>query len=129
MTTKTLALAAIAFAALAAPAFAQDATGSKVKLDDLEATRINANQITIAFDYEGGACEEVSPSEVGELVDGTLAVTFPTLSTAEVCTMQLEKHEVKQTIPADYIISRIDVTLTDKDGKTIATGSTDVEHE
>src|SRR5215217_1464691 len=118
------ALALLAALSLTGPGLAQD---NNKTLDDLDATRINPNQITIEFDYDGGACEQVAPAEVVDLVDGTLAVTFPTLSTAEVCTMQLKEIEVEQTIEAEHIISRIDVTLTAPDGQVIATGSTDVD--
>jgi len=120
------ALALLAALSLTGPGLAQD---NNKTLDDLDATRINPNQITIEFDYDGGACEQVAPAEVGDLVDGTLAVTFPTLSTAEVCTMQLKEIEVEQTIEAEHIISRIDVTLTAPDGQVIATGSTDVDQD
>jgi len=126
MLDARLALALAATIGLSMPAFAQDKTKT---LDDLDAQRINPNQITISFEYEGGACEEVGPAEVGDLTDGTLAVTFPTISTAEVCTMQVVDIEVEQTIQAEHIISRIDVTLTAPDGSVIATGSTDVEHD
>ena len=126
MHVSPISIAALLVAGLSAPAMAQDKAG---KLDDLDATRINANQITIEFEFEGSACEEVGPAEVGELVDGTLAVTFPTISTADVCTQQLVEIEVEQTIPAEHIISRIDVTLNRPDGTVLATGSTDVDHD
>lgn len=120
-----IATCALLAAGMSMPALAQDAA----RLDDLDATRINANQITIEFEYTGGACEQVGPAEVGDLVDGTLAVTFPTISTAEVCTMQAVEIEVEQTIAAENIISRIDVTLTRPDGSVLATGTTDVDHD
>lgn len=126
MSDARIALALVAAIGLASPAFAQQ-TGRT--LDDLDAERINPNQITIDFDYQGGACEQVGPAEIGDLVDGTLAVTFPTISTAEVCTQQIQEIEVKQTIQAENIISRIDVTLTAPDGSVIATGTTDVDHD
>ena len=136
MLDARIALALVAAIGLAAPALAQDkpkdantAPAAATTLDDLDANRINPNQITIDFEYQGGACEEVGPAEVGELTDGTLAVTFPTISTAEVCTMQVREIEVEQTIQAENIISRIDVTLTAPDGSVIATGSTDVDHD
>ena len=144
MTAKPIGLLfATALVALSLPAMAQDktkpadaatpapaeSTSEAQPLNDLDATRINANQITIEFEYTGGACEEVGPAEIGELVDGTLAVTFPTISTAEVCTMQAVEIEVEQTIQAEHIISRIDVTLTAPDGTVIGTGSTDVDHD
>ncbi|MBJ3785356.1 hypothetical protein [Devosia sediminis] len=143
MSAKPVALLlATALVALSLPAMAQDkakpadaapattdTAGDAQRLNDLDATRINPNQITIEFEYTGGACEEVGPAEVGELVDGTLAVTFPTISTAEVCTMQAVEIDVEQTIQAEHIVSRIDVTLTAPDGRVIGTGSTDVDHD
>ena len=125
MKLTPFALAATIALASGSLAFAQSAK----QLDDLDATRINPNQITIDFEYDGGACEEVGPAEVGELADGTLSVTFTTISTAEVCTQQAVEIEVEQTIPAENIISRIDVTLAAPDGSVIATGSTDVDHD
>lgn len=125
MLTNRFAIVALATVALAAPAFGQEPQ----QLTGLDAKRINANQITIEFEYSGGACEEVGPAELGELVDGTLAVTFPTISTSEVCTMQVVEIEVEQTIEAEHIISRIDVTVTAPDGSVIATGSTDIDHD
>lgn len=139
MLDARIALALVAAIGLAAPALAKDqstdtnaapaASGQTAQLDDLDAKRINPNQITIDFEYQGGACEQVGPAEVGDLVNGTLAVTFPTISTAEVCTMQVQEIEVEQTIQAENIISRIDVTLTAPDGSVIATGSTDIDHD
>ena len=126
MLDARLALALVATIGLSMPAFAQDKTKT---LDDLDAQRINPNQITISFEYEGGACEEVGPAEVGDLTDGTLAVTFPTISTAEVCTMQVVDIEVEQTIQAEHIISLIDVTLTAPDGTVIGQGQTDVDQD
>ncbi|KKB09184.1 hypothetical protein [Devosia chinhatensis] len=140
MRSSLFALAAVSAVLIAAPALAQDQSGAAspatnapaeqtLRLDDLDATRINPNQITIEFEYDGGACEQVGPAEVGELVDGTLAVTFPTISTAEVCTMQVVEIEVEQTIEAEHIVSRVDVTLTRPDGSVLATGTTDVDHD
>ena len=98
-------------------------------LNDLDADRINANQITIEFEYDGSACEQVGTAEIGDLVDGTLAVNFPVTITAEICTQQIVEIEVEQTIAAENIVSRIDVTLTAADGAVIATGTTDVDHD
>lgn len=124
MNFATLGLAATIALATSGLAFAQPA-----ELDDLDVDRINANQITIAFEYQGGACEEVGSAEIGELVDGTLAVNFPVISTAEICTQQIVEIEVEQTIAAESTVSRIDVTLTGPDGTVIATGSTDVDSD
>lgn len=140
MTSTRIALVALLAVGLAAPAMAQEKTkpatpaptqgqSEPAALRDLDAERINPNQITIDFEYTGGACEEVGPAEVGDVVDGTLSVTFPTISTAEVCTMQAVEIEVEQTIQAEHIVSLVDVTLTAPDGTVIATGQTDVDHD
>lgn len=98
-------------------------------LDDLDADRLNANQIKIEFEYTGGACEEVGMAELGEVVDGTLAVTFPTVSTAEVCTMQAVEIEVEQAIEADETVTHVEVTLLAPDGSVIATGTERVDQD
>jgi hypothetical protein len=125
MSTKLVALAAIFTAGLTMPVFAQQAA----TLDDLDAERINANQITIDFEYTGGACEEVGPAVLGEETDGTLAVNFPITSTAEICTQQALEIDVEQTIEAPATVTRVDVTLTGADGNVVGTGSTDVDND
>ena len=121
-----LAFALAAALGLAAPALAQD-NGNPLR--DIDADRINPYQILIDFEFDGGACDDIGRAELGDLADGTLTVNFPVSSTAEVCTMQIKEHEVKYAIEAEHIISRIDVTVTGKDGQVIGTGSTDVEHD
>lgn len=125
MHIATLGLAATIALATSGFAFAQQT----VQLDDLDADRINANQIEIEFEFDGSACTSVSPAVVGQLVDGTLAVTFPTTATAETCTQQIVEIEVDQAIAAEGIVSRVDVTLTAPDGSVIATGGTDVDQD
>lgn len=120
-----LAFALAATLGLAAPALAQDSQ----PLKDLDASRINPFQILIDFEFDGGACDEISRAELGDLVDGTLAVNFAVSSSAEICTMQVKEHDVKYAIEADHVISRIDVTVTGKDGRVIGTGSTDIEQD
>ncbi|SMQ62384.1 hypothetical protein SAMN06295905_0659 [Devosia lucknowensis] len=146
MPSTRIALVALLAMAVASPALAQDKTkpadaaapaatapaegqAAPAAFNDLDADRINPNQITIDFEYTGGACEQVGPAEVGEVVDGTLFVTFPTISTAEVCTMQAVEIDVEQTIQAEHIVSLIDVTLTAPDGTVIAKGQTDVDQD
>ncbi|KRB01184.1 hypothetical protein ASD83_06590 [Devosia sp. Root685] len=120
-----LAFALAATIGLAAPTLAQDSQ----PLRDLDATRINPFQVLIDFEFDSGACDDIGRAELGDLTDGTLAVNFPVTSTAEVCTMQIKEHEVKYAIEADHIISRIDVTLTGKEGQVIGTGSAGVEQD
>ena len=99
------------------------------RLDDLDADRINATQVTIEFEYIGGACETVGPATLGDIVNGTLAVTFPTTSTAEVCTMQAKEIEVEQAIAADATVTDVAVTLLAPDGSVVATGTERVDQD
>jgi hypothetical protein len=98
-------------------------------LENLVVTRVDAGQVSVAFEYTGGACEEVEPAQLGDVVEGTLAVTFPTISTAEMCTMQAVQIEVEETIAADEGVSAVDVTLTAPDGTVIGTGAADVTQD
>ncbi|UJW85742.1 hypothetical protein [Devosia sp. SL43] len=98
------------------------------RLDDLDADRLNASQIIIEFEYEGGACEAVGTAQLGDVVDGTLSVTFPTTSTAEICTQQIVEIEVEQAIAADVSVTQVEVTLLTPDGSVRATG-TDRVHD
>ena len=117
MTATRLAFAALATVCLSSTAFAQDSS----RIDDLDIDRINAHQIEIEFEYDGSACERVEPAQLGEIVDGTLAVTFPTVATAEVCTQQLVEIEVEQVVDADESVRMVEVTLLRPDGSVLAT--------
>jgi hypothetical protein len=113
----------------AVPATTETPAAPTITLDDLDADRINANQVTIDFEYDGSACEQVGTAELGEVANGTLAVTFPTVATAEICTQQIVEIEVEQTIEAGADVTRVDVTLTRPDGTVLATGSDNVDND
>lgn len=89
-------------------------------LDGLKTVRVDADQVRITFSYQGGACEAVGTAQLGALKNGALAVTFPTSSTAEMCTMQIVTIEVDQTVAADASVSHLDVTLLATDGRIAA---------
>jgi hypothetical protein len=91
--------------------------------DDLDADRINADQVMIEFEYTGGVCETVGPAELGDVTDGNLALTFSVTATAEVCTMQAKEIEVEQAVAADVSVTHVTVTLLGADGATIASES------
>ncbi len=95
--------------------------------DDLDADRLNANQVMIEFEYTGGACETVGPAELGEIADGNLALTFSVTSTAEVCIQQAKEIEVEQAVAADTSVTQVTVTLLAADGTTIASESERVD--
>ncbi|WEK06585.1 MAG: hypothetical protein P0Y65_10180 [Candidatus Devosia phytovorans] len=125
MNFATLGLAATIALGTTGFAFAQQAA----RLDDLDADRLNATQVIIEFEYDGSACEAVGTAEVGDLVDGTLAVTFPTTSTAEVCTRQLVEIEVEQAIVVPEGATQVEVTLLAPDGSVKATGTDRIDHD
>lgn len=126
MNIATLGLAATIALATAGFAHAQQAG---VVLDDLDADRINATQISIDFEYDGSACETVLPATVGEPADGTLAVTFPTEETGDVCTMQMVEIEVEQTVQADASVTEVEVTLLAPDGSVRGTATDTVDND
>ena len=125
MRANTVATFAIAFAALAMPAMAQDQS----RLDDLDAGRLNARQILIDFDYDGGAGEAVGEVTLGAVTDGTLDVTLQLIATAEVCTMQIVDHDIKEAIEAGPEVTRVAVTLLGIDGQVIGTDTSDVDND
>ena len=118
-----LSFAATLALASAGTAFAQQAP----ELEELEAERSGDTKINIEFEYEGSACEEVGTAQLGPITNGVLALTFPTTRTAETCTMQMEEHEVEQTIEANASVTEVQVTLLRPDGSVAAIGTDEVE--
>ena len=118
-----LGLAATLALASAGTTFAQQAP----ELEELEAERSGDTQIAIEFEYEGSACEEVGTAQLGAITNGVLVLTFPTASTSETCSMQMEEHEVEQTIEANASVTEVQVTLLRPDGSVAATGTDEVE--
>lgn len=125
MLASRIAIAALASLALAAASAAQD----RVKLDDFDADRLNARQVLIEFEYDGGACEEVAEAQLGDVTEGTLAVTMQIVNTAEVCTMQLVEHDIKEAIQAGPEVTHIEVTLLAADGRVMAVETTRVDED
>lgn len=115
-----------AMLALVSSAMAQQQPAA---LDDLDAERVDAQQVRIEFDYGGSACEAVDTAEVGEVTDGKAAITFPTTSTAEMCTQQLVEIEVDQVVALDETATAVEVTLLRPDGSVLATGTDGIERD
>lgn len=99
----------------------------RVEIDDLDADRLNARQVLVEFEYDGSACEEVGAAELGAITDGTLAIAMPIVETADVCTMQIVEHDIKEAVSADMSVTRIEVTLLAADGTPLATRSARVD--
>lgn len=113
----------LVFAALATPGLAQQ----RIEIDDLDADRLNPRQVLIEFEYDGSACESVGAAELGAITDGTLAIALPIIETAEVCTMQIVEHDIKEAVAADMSVTRVEVTLLAPDGAPLATRSARVD--
>jgi hypothetical protein len=106
-----------------AGAFAQEAA----TFTELSAERIGAEQVMMHAIFQGGACQEAQPAETdpGE-EEGMLSVTIPTVSTAEVCTLQVVEIEIEETIDAGENIATLDVTVLGTDGEVQVEGSTQI---
>lgn len=125
MNFATLGLAASIALASAGLAQAQDAA----RLDDLDADRLNATQVIIEFEYDGGACDAVGPAELGDLVDGVQSVTFSIVQTADMCTQQIVEVEVEQAVTIGPEATHVDVTLLATDGSIFATGRDRIDND
>jgi hypothetical protein len=116
-------LAVSALMLLTAGTSAQDAAA----FTELSAERVDAGQVMLHATFEGGACQEVQEPtiEPGETED-TVSVTFPTMETAEVCTMQIVEIEIEEAIDAGEDVTTLDVTVLGTDGEVQVEGSTQV---
>lgn len=78
--------------------------------------------------WQGGACERPSEPEVTSADDGTtLQVTIPTVSTAEVCTMQIVEVTYSGIIPVEPMTATLAITVLDPEGRPSATGTAEIE--
>lgn len=122
MSIRSLAFLAVAATAIATPVLADGPPA----LENLHAYRADAEHVTVAFSYQGGACEEVGPAEHDAVEGDTIPLEFPVISLSEVCTMQIVEHEVEQTIEANEAIRRIEVILSAPDGTVMGSGATEI---
>jgi hypothetical protein len=108
----------LALVLIAVPSFAlaQDLA----PLSDLRACRIDPATVSLAFIYDGGACEQTGDARV-EIIEGTGAtVSIPTTATAEVCTMQVVKVNFAGIVPVPETIARLDVQVLSTGGEVVA---------
>lgn len=130
-----LALAATLIAATAVLAdgpAAQDASatppaGDAAPFTAASATRLPDGQIELNVTYEGGACEETGEATVEAGDDITDEVTIPTVSTAEMCTMQIVPVEYSGTIAVEPATTTLAVTVLDPEGRPKAAGSVEIQ--
>jgi hypothetical protein len=113
---------AIALAAIALPSFAlaQDLA----PLDELKACRLDPATVSLAFIYDGGACQQTGEAKA-ELIEGeTATVTVPTRNTADVCTMQVVKVNFAGLVPVPDTVARLDVQVLSPGGEVVAASDT-----
>jgi hypothetical protein len=114
----------IALAAIALPSFAlaQDLA----PLEELKACRLDAATVSLAFIYDGGACQQTGEAKA-ELIEGdTATVTVPTVNTAEVCTMQVVKVNFAGLVPVPEEVTKLDVQVLSPEGEVVAASDTDI---
>lgn len=88
----------------------------------LTACRIDAERVLLRATFDGGACQAVEPADLAEPRGTVVAVTIPTTSTAEICTMQIVPVEVEQVLEAPEPIHELDVTVIDPNNNPAAHG-------
>ena len=115
---------AIALAVIALPSFAlaQDLA----PLSELKACRLDAATVSLAFIYDGGACEQTGEAKAEILEGDTATVTVPTTSTAEVCTMQVVKVNFVGIVSVPDTITKLDVQVLSPGGDVVAASETDI---
>jgi hypothetical protein len=118
--TRVLALLAV-FIPLSASAAAQPAP-----LTSVTATWTEHGKVELAVTFEGSACEEPGEPHVAAGDDITDEVTIPTVSTAEVCTMQIVPVEFTGTIAVEPLTERLAIAVLDTEGQIKAAGSVEI---
>lgn len=114
----------IALALIALPTFAL--AQNLAPLSELKACRLDAATVSLAFIYDGGACEQTG-EPVAEIIEGSIAtVTVPTVSTAEVCTMQVVKVNFAGIVPVPDAITKLDVQVQSPGGDVVAASEADI---
>lgn len=115
---------AIALALIALPsiALAQDLA----PLSELKACRIDPATVSLAFIYDGGACEQTGDATADVIEGDTATVTVPTTATAEVCTMQVVKVNFGGLVDVPEAVDRLDVQVLSSGGEVVAAGDTEV---
>ena len=94
----------------------------------ISATAAWADEGDVQLDvaWQGGACE--APGEP-EVIAGDLAtneVTIPTVSTAEICTMQIVEVTYSGTIPVEPRTTSLAITVLDPEGRPQAAGTVEI---
>ena len=88
----------------------------------LSACRIDAKRILIKATFDGSACWSVEPAGLAEPRGTIVAVHLPTISAAEICTMQIVPVSTEQVIEAPEPVINLSVTAADPQNNVVAQG-------
>lgn len=86
----------------------------------LSACRIDAERILIKATFDGSACWSVKPADLAEPRGTIVAVHLSTISTAEICTMQIVPVSTEQVIEAPEPVINLSVTAADPQNNVVA---------
>ena len=84
-------------------------------------------RVELKLTYEGGACEVTGEAQVAAGDVTTDEVTIPTISTAEVCTMQIVPVEFAGTIAVEPTTTTLAIMVLGPEGQPKAAGSVEIE--
>jgi len=92
----------------------------------LSACRIDAERILLRATFDGSPCWAVEPAQLAEPRGTMVAVHLPTISTAEICTMNIVPVSTEQVIEAPEPIVDLDVTAATPQNDVMAHGVIEV---
>jgi hypothetical protein len=95
----------------------------------LSACRVDEEHVLVRATFDGGACQTVGPAQMSEPRGTIVAVHFPTISTADMCTMQIVPIDIVQVIEASIVIADLAVSVSDPQNNPIAEGQVEVEED
>lgn len=113
---------ALVLIALPSVAIAQDLA----PLNELKACRVDASTVSLAFIYDGGACERTGDATVAMIEGDSAVVSVPTTSTAEVCTMQMVRVNFAGLIEVPEAITSLDVQVLSPGGEVVAGAKSEI---
>src|SRR6218665_4044298 len=106
-------IAAMVLGLAALPALAEDLPGFTYA----EACRIDDTSAVIRMVYQGGNCETTAKLDPVVTLDRSIAaITIPSASTSEICTLQIVPNNVQKTVAIAADTVALDITLLLPDG-------------
>jgi hypothetical protein len=109
---------ALAIALCGSAVFAQEVAS----FTHLSACRVDAGRILVRATFDGSACWEVGPASLTEPRGTAMGVHLPTISTAEICTMQIVPFSTEQVIDAPEPVIDLQVAAADPQNNIVAEG-------